>query len=57
VTNLERTHRVRPAGRRYERTLTLLSLPREVDAHSRQRTAPFAEKVRQALTDPAHLRE
>jgi uncharacterized protein YndB with AHSA1/START domain len=30
---------------------------REVDAHSRQRTAPLAGKVWQALTDPAHLRE
>src|SRR2546426_8110832 len=30
---------------------------REVDAHSRQTTAPLAGKVWQALTDPAQLRE
>src|SRR4030081_3476883 len=30
---------------------------REVDAPSRQRTAPLPEKVWQALTDPAHLHE
>ena len=28
-----------------------------MDAHSRQRAAPLAGKVWQALTDPAHLRE
>lgn len=51
VSSRSSTHRVRPAGRRYERTgenWTLI-LVREL------RHPP--EKVWQALTDPAHLRE
>jgi len=37
MTDRGSTHRARPAGRRYEGR-------REVDAHSRQRTAPLAGK-------------